>query len=501
MFTRSIWNAHADIYNFPSLRQDLETDVAIIGGGITGLSVALELKERGFRVAVLEALKVGGGSSSHSTGNLYGTVDRNLEQLQSRYDTEMVTALFTARAAAIDRIEQWIKQYNLDCDFHRCPWYLYSDGRENDHRIVQELETARKAGIEAYEAYSDEVPIRAGKAMKVPGQAQFNPMRYMQELARAVLSDSLQIFECTAVQEVTEKKGVIRLKTPGHTVTAKHVVHATHTPKGIRFVQTLLGPYREYGIACKSKSDNHPEGIHWGYFGDGEKYSTRNYQRNGENYLLVVGRPHKVGQAGNNHVHLRALETFAREHFEVEEVAFRWGGQHYRPADLLPYIGRESGSKEVYIATGYSTDGLVYGTLAGSIIAHQIGGVKGPWEELFDPGRHQPLKAAKNFIKENANVAKQYLKGFILSDTEKELLNVAAGEGRVVELNGKKVAACRDDSGKLQLCSAICTHMACVVNWNQAEKSWDCPCHGSRFKPDGTVLEGPAFEPLPKIEQ
>jgi glycine/D-amino acid oxidase-like deaminating enzyme len=208
-------------------------------------------------------------------------------------------------------------------------------------------------------------------------------MRYVQELAKAVHSENLLIYENTIVLNVDEKKDHVLLETTGGTVKANYVVHATHTPKGVKVFHTLLGPYREYGIACNAGDRQFPEGIFWGYHEDGKKYSSRLYERNGRRFVLVIGEPHKVGQSDNNVQAIRNLEAFAKKHYGLTEVAFRWGGQHYRPADLLPYIGRESKSSKVFVATGYSTDGLVYGTLAGMIIAGEISETPYEWAEFI----------------------------------------------------------------------------------------------------------------------
>ena len=210
--------------------------------------------------------------------------------------------------------------------------------------------------------------------------------------------------------------------------------------------------------------------------------------------MIVVGKPHKVGQAESNVDQVHALELFAKKHFSVEEVVYRWGGQHYRPADFLPYIGELNENE--YVATGFSTDGLVYGTLAAMMIADQIGECENEYLELYDPKRHQPLKSAKEFAKENLDVAKQLL-DLIPSFKDGDYQHILPGEGDVIEKDGHKLAVYKREDGEIVVLSAQCTHLHCIVNWNNAEKSWDCPCHGSRFKTDGSVLEGPALKPLP----
>jgi Rieske Fe-S protein len=259
----------------------------------------------------------------------------------------------------------------------------------------------------------------------------------------------------------------------------------------------LLGPYREYGIACRVNGTNHPEGIFWGLYEEGTVISTRTYRRNGETYLIIVGKPHKVGQKENNEEIIASLEEFAQTHFDVQETTFRWGGQHYRPADLLPFIGPVKKGSTEFIATGYSTDGLVYGTLAAHILTDMITGQDNKWVNLYDSTRKQPLKSGPKFLKENIDVASHYIKDMV-GPGDFPVQELKKGEGKVIKKEGKRLAVSRNEDGELEVISAVCTHMGCNVHWNNAEKSWDCPCHGSRFSTDGTVLEGPALDPLPK---
>ncbi|HEY3486624.1 MAG TPA: FAD-dependent oxidoreductase, partial [Gammaproteobacteria bacterium] len=500
MFTQSIWNTYSDETEFPPLREDITVDTVIIGGGITGITAASMLAAEGRKVVVLEALKVGGGTTGHSTGNLYAVIDHGLSTFRSKYDVQTLKDVLTARTHALQLIEHNIHKHQLDCDFNFCNWYLYSGHAEADAYIEQEFEAAREAGLEVQEADPAELPFRVSRAIRLRDQAQFNPMLYVRGLAKSIQTDNCRIYESTAVESLTEEGGMCRVETPTGTVHALHAIQATHTPKGFSLLHTMLGPYREYGIACKLRAGMPEPGIFWGYPQEGEKYSTRSYLRGQDRFLIVVGRPHKVGQKKDNQECLLQLERFAEENFPVAEVAFRWGGQHYRPADLLPYIGRTDKDSNIFIATGFSTDGLLYGALAGNMIANMIQGKINPWEELFDPSRRQPLKAAKNFIKENANVFVQYLKDLPGIAETRDFADIAPGEGKIVEQKLHKLAVCRTLEGQLLVRSAICTHLACVVNWNGAEQTWDCPCHGSRFKPDGSVLEGPALRALHEVE-
>jgi Rieske Fe-S protein len=259
-------------------------------------------------------------------------------------------------------------------------------------------------------------------------------------------------------------------------------------------LQTELGPYREYAVAAPLGEKKLSGGIFWSV--GSTKGSTRlvNVQR--APYVLMIGEKHKTGQQEDTQAGYRALEESLRIRFNIQSVAFKWSAQHYRAADGLPYIGLAAGSSRLYLATGFATDGLTYGTLAGVILADQIAGIDHQFAELYSPRRFTPLKSAKNFFKENLNVASFYIKDYAKGAAAKKLAEVAPGEGELVDVGGDKMAVFRDDNGLLYILSPVCTHLKCIVHWNPAERSWDCPCHGSRFCYDGKVIEGPALEPL-----
>jgi len=502
MEKHAIWSRYSKIHDYPKLQENISVEVAIIGGGITGISTGLLLAQHGVNVVVLESHKVGGGATAHSTGNLYFTIDKIFSSLKSKYDTDVVKKVANSRMKALDKIRSWVSTYDLDCDYNDVPWYLYSKDEESCEKIEEEYQTGTDADLPYLRADKNEIPFPNKKGIKLLAQNQINPMKYVQELAKSAHKQQCAIYEHTPVRSVENKDDRFILHSDKLKIEAEYVVHATHSPKGIKTVQTLLGPYREYGIACKLQKNNLPAGIYWGYHNE-KKISTRTYSVNDEHFLIVVGEPHKTGQASDNEVHIQNLKNFAHQFFEIQSMDFYWGGQHYRPADLLPYIGPEKKDSKEFIATGFSTDGLVYGTLSAMILSDQITGRKNQWADLYSANRHQPIKAAPKFIKENVNVAGQMVKdyaGTYIKSEDLEAADLQAGEGRIVDYEGKKLAVFRNRDNELEAVSPICTHMKCIVHWNNAEESWDCPCHGSRFKTDGTVLEGPAYQPLEKVD-
>lgn len=502
MFTKSLWNSFPGTTNFPVLNKDIEVDVAIIGGGITGITTAQLLSEAGFSVAVLEARKVAGGTTSHSTGNLYFTIDEILSSLQTKYDNEIIRKVISSRHEAINLIASNVERFQIDCDFKRVPWYLYAANEENSDKIDKELKTALEAEVKMEKALPEEIPFKTTKGVKVGGQAQFNSRRYVQGLANTIEGATCNIYEDTRVMGINEKNEKVHIKTTRFKVLAKYAVHATHTPKGKQIpFHTVLGPYREYGVAAKLVSGTYPEGIFWGYYGQGDKYSVRSYIRGEEKFIIAVGRPHKVGQVEDNKKHMEELVSFLEQHFSIGEITHRWGGQHYRPADGLPYIGKKSVNSNIYLASGFSTDGLTYGTLSGMLITDSISGKENRYAEIYDATRFTPIKSSKEFMKENINVAAQYLRDLPFSEDEEEIQQLKNGEGKIIEKDNHKVAVNKTEEGEIKFHSAFCTHMACVVHWNNAENTWDCPCHGSRFDQQGEILEGPAMHPLKKIEK
>src|SRR5690625_1157808 len=426
----SIWNHFSEDTDYPSLQQDITTEVAIIGGGITGVTTGKLLARAGIPSVILESNTIGSGTTSYSTGNLYYTIDGNLSSLENKYDNDMVRAVTSSRSEVMQQMRRWIEDLSLDCDYKKVPWHLYSSNKQNLDTVKKELQTGARAKLAITEADHKNFPFPVTGAVSIDAQAQINPKRYVQELAATIKNKNCRIYQQTRVASIKQRDGKYRLQTPGGMVTANHVVHATHTPKGGKFVQTLLGPYREYGIACKTSDTTHHEGIYWGLYNEGTVISSRTYHKNGQTFLIFVGKPHTVGHKENNEQTISSLEDFAYTHFDIQETVFRWGGQHYRPADLLPFIGPvKKGAKE-YIAAGYSTDGLVYGSLAAHILADQISGKEHQWTRLYDAARKQPLKSGSKFLKENIDVASKYIRD-ITVPKDISVQHVEAGRGRI----------------------------------------------------------------------
>lgn len=489
----SIWEDTATQgRTYPKFQGNIEADVVVIGGGITGLTTALLLSDSGKKVILLEARQIGMGTTGNSTGNLYCTVDEHLSGIKKKWNTEVMKAVVKSRSSAIDLIEQNVKRFNIECDFKRTSfnYFVESDKQEGIDFLKEESDTLSEAGLTATISENPGLPFAAKKIMSVNGQAQFHPLNYARGLASG-LSARCEIHENSPVIDFDDKEGIV--KTENGTVKAKHIIMATHTPKGNYMVQAFLGPYREHGVAAELKSGEMSEGIYWPV--EEPKHSVRVFKNKGTSYVMVIGDKYKTGQGENTLEYVKGLEDYLRAHFDIGEITHTWGGQQYRPADALPYIGRNG--ERTYFLTGFSTDGLVYGSLGSMIVSDMIEGKENQWKKFYDLNRFTPVKSFKEFFKENIDNFVQYLKDTPWNRDADSLKGMLPDEAKIVEMHGEKLAVYRDKLGNDHVCSAVCTHMKCIVNWNPAEKTWDCPCHGSRFTTDGKVIEGPAVSDLP----
>lgn len=494
---KSLWEDTAETSeSFPVFEGELQADVAIVGGGITGLTAALLLSKAGKKVVVLEARAIGLGTTGNSTGNLYSVVDEHLSVLQKKWGTDVTRAVVQSRSEGVNLIEQTIRDYGIACDFHRQPFTLFAEKstRETESVLEAEFEAYRDAGLNPVLLADAGLPFQTVRALRIEGQAQFHPLNYVRQLAR-ILSKTCSIYENSRVIELDDKTGI--LKTEKGSVRADRILLATHTPIGLYLVQTLLAPYREFGIAAPLNEGTFPGGIFWGL--DEPKHSIRSFQNQGQTDVMVIGDQFKTGQHEDSSAYISGLEQYLNQRLNIAKTTYFWGGQQYRSADGLPYIGKHS--DHVYFLTGFASDGLVYGTLAAMIVSDQILGKSNPWEEIYHTGRFTPVKSAKNFLAENTNVAAQYLRDMPWNVDHELISEIQPGEGKVLSIDQEKVAVYKDSNQKVHLVSAVCTHMKCIVNWNETEKSWDCPCHGSRFDITGKVIEGPATKDLPAKKQ
>lgn len=492
-----IWQlATVEKPTFAKLENDISTDVVIVGGGITGLTTALQLLNGGVSVTVLESSTIGAGDTGGSTGNLYATTSIGLAKVRHKWNDQVVCEMVNARNAALMYVENTIKRLSIPCQFQRLPLYrgIMQPNAALERQLEDEYEISKIAGLTAKLTQDVPLPIKLAKAMQLEQQAQFNPLDYVRALALEVKQLGGQIYEHSSVKEVSGSKHL--LKTDNATIRADDIVLATHTPIGFNLLQTEMEPILEHGISARLKEgEPYPDGTFWLLDG---LYSLRSYHYNGTGYLIAVGAKHVVGQTGYDDQYYQHLQEFVQRHYAVERFEHQWSAQQFKPADLLPYIGMAPMPGHVYVGTGYAADGLVWGTVAGMLIADQILERANPWAGLFDPQRFTPVKSAGAFLKQNAHVMKQYATTYLTPAQCKSVAEVPRGEGRIVAAKGEDLAVYRDQHDRLSIVSSLCTHMKCRLSWNGADKSWDCTCHGSRFAVDGQVIEGPAQIPLEK---
>lgn len=500
MDTTSLWQALSGVRkeSYPALSEEIEVDVAIVGGGITGLTAAYHLESLGKKVAILEAYQVGEGTTGNSTGNLYIETQPYFQNIEEKFNLEIAMSLAHSRRMAIDEIEKNVKEKNINCNFARRPLYFFCNDKDQINFLHKEIKLLTQLGIEIDSSSELPIPFKFKKAAMLPNQARFNPLKYTQGLARDLHKKNVLIYEKSHVIEISEKK-VCTLKTLNGKVTAKKVIIATHTPIGINTIQMFTAPYRSYVIAARLKEHELPEGHFWG-IGENQKISSTHCANAGNkpDLLLVAGSHHKTGQTNDALSHFKDLENYLKKQIDSFEIVHRWSAQHYQTADNVPYIGlAHSSAKHTYMATGFFADGLIYGTIAGRVLSDLIVKADGQLANVYNPHRHAAAISAGFVMKENLNVFMQYLKD-LPSSSSRKYADIKTGEGKVLTINGEKCGVCRDDENRLHAVSAVCTHMKCIVNWNSAEKTWDCPCHGSRFSLEGKVLEGPAMSDLKK---
>lgn len=495
---KPVWQTKEHKKEFPSLNNDLRVDVAIVGGGITGITAAYELSKAGKKVVVLEAREVGKGTSGTSTGNLYVSIGEHLFSIKEKHSEETLQKVAQSRQMAIDYIQARIKEYSIECEFKRVPFHLFTtqSSKSQSNIIQKEQKAAQQAGFGIKTSSSPQFPYQVDEIMTLENQAQFNPLSYVKRLAVATESENCLIYENTQVLDVEDGEPCI-IKTDKATVTADQVIMATHSPKGIYGVHTVMKPVREHVLAVKLKVKIPENGIYWHVIED-QHYSIRPYSVENEHFLLVLGEPYKVGHKNDTENSFKTIEKYVRTHFEVEEIAYSWAAQNYQPADILPFIGNSPLQDNVYIATGFAADGLIYGTLAASILKDCILGIKNPLIEIYSPKRFTPVASASDFIKDNADVAFNLLNDYLFYGKADALKEIKPGEGKTIKLNNERLAVYKNPDGELAIVSGICPHMGCIVHWNNGEKSWDCPCHGSRFATDGSLLEGPSYHGLAK---
>lgn len=480
---------------YPPPTGDLELDVAIVGGGISGLTAALLLSRSGRRVAVFEKGTIGSGETRYSTAHISEVYDQGYARLIHQLGTAGARHAASAGRAAIDLIARIVAQDEIDCDWERVPAYLYSETGCEDDELREEWVSARRVGVRCRRLSEIGLPFPVHSALRYDDQAQFNPLKYLQGLAERAQQRGVGIYEHTPITSFTESEPC-ELETPQGRVRAPITIVTCHVPlQASLSLHKKLAAYRTYAIAVRSP---HAENLGALYWDSMQPYHyVRSARVEGEPLLVIGGEDHRTGASVRTDKRYRQLELFARENFGATEVVAHWSGQILEPLDGLPYIGRSPRSPHVLIATGFGGQGITMGTVSGIMLSDLVRGERNEWEPLFSPRR---VRKFGTYLARGGEYPKHYFSERWQERGELPLEAIPLGEGRVVKVGASKVAVYRDDVGELHALSSICPHMGCQVHWNRGEKSWDCPCHGSRFSTDGEILNGPACEGLARVE-
>jgi len=494
-----VWTATTDWYEPAPLQASADVEVCVVGAGIAGLSTAYLLAREGRSVLVIDDGAVGSGETHHTTAHLSNALDDRYDHLERVIGREGAQLAAESHTAAIDRIESIVAAEAIDCDFERLDGYLVTPPGEPADVLKRERDAACRNGIAA--ELVEGVPIGSydfGAALRFPGQGQFHPLKYVNGLARAVERLGGRV-HCGNHATAIEGGARPKVETAQGAIGARAVVVATNSPVSDRLaIHTKQAPYRTYAIGARVRSGALPHLLLWDTL-DPYHYVRMQPGTNGD-YLIVGGEDHKTGQADDYAERFVRLEQWTRERFPIEEVRLRWSGQVMEPDDGMAFIGRDPGSENVYVVTGDSGHGMTHATIAGMLITDLILGRENAWAKLYDPSR-KPMHALGPFSRENANVARQYLDHLKRGEVRSED-DIGADEGAILRHGMHQQAIFRDSQGTLHRHSAVCTHLGCIVHWNPAAKSWDCPCHGSRYDPrDGSVLNGPAIDALKPVDK
>jgi glycine/D-amino acid oxidase-like deaminating enzyme/nitrite reductase/ring-hydroxylating ferredoxin subunit len=496
-FNKSLWQQVPDIVIVNASKPDT-CDVVIAGGGITGLSLGYALQKAGKKCVIAEAHSLGFGTTSGTTAHLNTILDTTYLQIAKNFSEHTAKSIAQLTLQAIGFIEENISSLQIDCGFERVDGYTFSEDKEQEKGIDEIYEGAKNVNIPI--EYSDALPVQIPftKAVRFSSQAKFNPADYITGLAKAFQDAGGVILENCRVNNVSDGNEVTVETTAGKMMCSQFV-WATHTTPGVNLLSFRLAPYRTYVIAAEleDKSQEFKELVYDG--GDPYHY-YRMQQVNGINYLIAGGEDHKTGHEENTDACLTRLEAHVRKYFRLKNIAHKWSSQYYEPVDGIPYIGILPGNTNIFTATGFGGNGMIYSAIAAIILSEWLLTGDSANKNLFNPSRLKPVAGFTNFVKENADVVKEMVSGWFSAEKIEVLAELAPGSGEVVKYDGQKMGLFKDEDGKLFAVHTTCPHAGCTISWNSTERSWDCPCHGARYDREGNMLNGPAVAGLEKIE-
>lgn len=499
--TRSLWT---DIDVAPEARplsKDERAGAVVVGSGIAGLSTAYELQRCGIDVVVIDRGKIAKGITARTTAHLSPICDDTFDSFVKLRGEEMAKLFWLSHSAGIDRIEELVGEHNIECNFRRLDAYLFPGPETKQSELDAELSAVKKCGAQAEKIHG--IPMKGLEkigVLKYANQATFHPLRYLRALAEQIIKNGGRIYRDTAAVEFKETGSSVVVKTVvGHEITATAAVVATNSPvNDLVALHTKTAPYRTYAMCFTIPKDRLPDALYWDTL-DPYHYVRQHPGPGSINYLIVGGADHKTGEANDAEARFEALEAWIRNLIpELGKETHRWSGQVLDTIDYASFTGLNPGSKRTYVHTGDSGQGITHGAMASLLIADLIDKGTSPWQELYEPSR-KPIRSAVNFASENVTAVKSFAE-YVAPGEIKSLDELEPEHGAIIREGLKKIAAYRDKDGTVHKCSAMCTHVGCHIHWNQLEHCWDCPCHGSHFAIDGSVLNGPAVHPLERIK-
>jgi glycine/D-amino acid oxidase-like deaminating enzyme/nitrite reductase/ring-hydroxylating ferredoxin subunit len=468
---------------------DITYDVVIIGAGLTGLTTGLLLQQQGKNCIILDGHTIGYGTTGGTTAHINTFFDTSYDQVEQDFGADGAKVLADSAKESIALIQELVEKYAIDCDFAFKDGIIFSETEKETKALLSLLEASRRAGVEAVEIRDNGIPVPFEFAVVFNDQAEFHPMKYCLGLAAAFQNLGGTILENSFVRKTTTQDVIQIAHTDRFEIKGHNMVYATHMPPGLTVFDVECAPYRSYALGIKLKNGDYPKNM--AYDMKDPYHYIRTHTIEGQPYLILGGEDHKTGH-DDPQAAFQALEEYARKYYYVESIDYKWSSQYYIPADGLPFIGKmPAASDHTFVATGYSGNGMILATIAGKILSDAILGNGNKYLELFKPSRIKPVAGFKDFVTENADVAYHFIADRLSTEDLESFAAMAPDSGDVVDYKGQKVAVYKDAQGEVTVLSPTCTHAGCIVSFNQAEKSWDCPCHGGRYDLKGQVISGP----------
>lgn len=495
--TVSVWQETVHLPEFRALDRDIETETLIVGGGITGITAAFRLASAGVKVTLIEAARLASGTTGYTTAKITAQHGLIYHELAAHFGTEKAGLYYQANQEALHWMEQMITENSVSCGFEKKPAIVYAATDQEADAVEKEKTAYDRLGIPGDLKQETKLSLPVVNALSMPDQAQFHPLMYLHYLIAELTRMGVPVYEQTMAVEVEQEKPPVIRTRQGYRIHCRNVLICSHFPFfDPRFYFSRMFPERSYLIACETDATV-PDGM---YLSAGDpKRSVRSLTLSGKNMVLIGGENHKTGRGEDTESHFSRLSGFAGSLLGENRQMARWSAQDYTTLDKVPYIGPISANQtHLFVAAGFRKWGMTTGTLAAGLLTDLVLEQDNPYAEIFSPSRFEADPMVRRFLIENAEVAGNLIKGK-LGQEKKSIADLENDQGVIVSLNGTRAGVYKQPDGKMVIVDTTCPHLGCEVNWNQGERTWDCPCHGSRFRANGEVIDGPALKPLKQI--